>query len=53
MMERIKTALLVTVLVTLGFSIPDVITDTFDRANIAVPMIAFFSSMLTSWKANI
>lgn len=52
-MEQIKTALLVTVMVTLGFSIPDVITGTFDRANVAVPMIAFVASLLTSWKRSI
>ena len=49
-MERIKTALLVGLLVTIGFTIPDVITGTFDRANIAVPFIAVVSAWLAQIK---
>lgn len=45
-MDKVKTALLVAVMVSIGFLIPDVIRGTFDRADVAVPLVAFISAFL-------
>ena len=48
-MSRIGTTFLITLGCAIGFWIPDIISHRFDRADIAVPMIAAVASYITQW----
>jgi len=46
-MSRFLTALAIALCVSIGFLIPDIMNDHFDRADIAAPLIAFGTSYFT------
>ena len=47
-MGKIASAAWMGITVGLGFAAPDYFKGTFDRADVAVPMVAFLVSLLTS-----
>jgi len=49
MLERILFALVMAIGYGIGFYMPDYVKGTLDRADIAVPMMAFVASFITMY----
>jgi len=49
MLERILFALAMAIVCGIGFYMPDYVKGTLDRADIAVPMMAFVASFITMY----
>ncbi len=46
-MNNVIKALWIALVVSVGFLIPDFVKGTFDRADVAAPMVAFCTALLT------
>lgn len=46
-MSTVVKALWIALFVSVGFLIPDYVKGTFDRADVATPMVAFGTALLT------
>lgn len=48
-MSNLAIALIVTIGISIGFVVVDIINDNVDRATIAVPIITFISAFMAAW----